>query len=216
MKLIPSTRSEKSRLFLLLFAALCAAYFSNAHVIFYYLGYSPRDGDIVFQSLPRSELVDAIEGITHSPFSHCGVVIRDGNRWKVIEAIGDVHSTPLLRWMQRGRAAGFAVYRFDSKFDPLMPAFKKHLISYSGLPYDFDYSMSDSEIYCSELPYKAFREASGEKMGELEKLGDLNWKPFETFIRSIQGNLLPLDRVMITPSSLSQAPQIHPVYRKGI
>jgi Permuted papain-like amidase enzyme, YaeF/YiiX, C92 family len=216
MKFLPPTRAARIRLGILLIVLAGAAYFSNAQVLLYYLGYTPREGDIVFQSLPRSDLVDAIEGITHSPYSHCGVVVREGNNWVVMESIGDVHSTPLFRWMQRGRGAGIAVYRFDSKYESLLPAFKKNLHTYAGRPYDYDYSMSDSEIYCSELPFKAFRSASGEEMGKLEKLGDLDWKPFESFIKSIQGNLLPLDRVMITPSSLSRAPQIHEIYRQGI
>jgi hypothetical protein len=65
------------------------------------------------------------------------------------------------------------------------------------------------------LVYLAFDKASGEKMGTLEKLGDLDWKPYEHFIQSEQGGRLPLDRVMITPASLAHAPQLHEVYRTG-
>ena len=57
-----------------------------------------------------------------------------------------------------------------------------------------------------------FDKASGEKMGKLEKLGDLDWKPFESFIKSEQHGALPLDRTMITPASLARAPQLHEVY----
>ena len=40
------------------------------------LRYMPRDGDVVFQSLPHNPLVNAIEGATNSRFSHCGIVAR--------------------------------------------------------------------------------------------------------------------------------------------
>ena len=216
MKILPTTFATKVRFILLVVALLCTCYFSNAQVFYYYLAYSPKEGDIIFQSLPHDGLVDAIEGVTHSPFSHCGVVIRENNKWVVIEAISNVHTTPLLGWMLRGRSAGIAVYRLNSKYEYEIPDFKKNLNSYLGLPYNYDYTMSDKEMYCSGLIYKAFFKTTGEQMGNLEKLGDLDWKPFESFIKSDQGNELPLNRIMITPASLSHANQIHEIYRKGI
>lgn len=216
MKILPSTIAGRVRLSLLVGLFLVAAYFSNIQVLYYYLAYSPREGDIVFQSLPHCELADAIEGVTHSPFSHCGVVIREGGKWVVIESIANVHTTPLLRWMQRGRSAGIAVFRLDPKYTPIIPEFTKNLSSYSGLPYNFDYTMADDQMYCSGLVYKAFLKTTGEQMGTLQKLGELDWKPFESFIKSIQSDHLPLDRVMITPASLSRAPQLHEICRMGI
>jgi hypothetical protein len=38
------------------------------------VGYSPMVGDVVFQSMPPTELSTAIETATNSPYSHCGVV----------------------------------------------------------------------------------------------------------------------------------------------
>jgi hypothetical protein len=65
--------------------------------------YQPRDGDFLFQSLPHNPLIDAIEGSTHSPFSHCGIVVNRDGKWKVIEAIGPVKETPLPLWIAQGR-----------------------------------------------------------------------------------------------------------------
>ena len=185
--------------------------------IYYYFCYSPQEGDVVFQSLPHGDLVDAIEGITHSPYSHCGVVLRnDKNQWVVEESIFTVHETPLVPWEFRGRGGSFTVYRLDPKYDSLIPKFKKELLSYMGRPYDFDYNMTDdSAVYCSDLIYLAFDKAAGEKMGALEKLRDLDWKPYEDFIKSEQGGGLPLDRVMITPASLARAPQLREIYQSG-
>src|SRR5687768_12547847 len=76
--------------------------------------YDPMEGDILFQSLPNApgmDLVDAIEGATESPYSHCGIVTRDGEEWVVLEAIGPVKETPLQEYIQRGRDHEFWAYR---------------------------------------------------------------------------------------------------------
>lgn len=217
MRVLPSSFAARLRLSLLLAVLAGVGYYSNAYVLYSWLRYSPREGDIVFQSLPRCELVDAIEGTTHSPFSHCGVVLKEQSGWVVIEAIGEVRETPLLRWMQRGRHAGVAIFRIDPRYTSRIPEFRKELLPFLGRPYNYDFDMSQASIYCSELPYLAFLKATGEQLGTLEKLGDLDWKPFEAFIRTWQADSsLPLDRVMITPASLAKAKQLIPVYRCGL
>jgi len=223
MRFLPTNRAVWLRLLALFaFMALlgyvnreqCAFVFSRVPVFYHYLRYSPQEGDVVFQSLPHGELVDAIEGITHSPYSHCGVVLRnDKNEWVVIESISSVHETPLFLWIFRGRGANFTAYRLDPKYSGCIPDFKKNLLGYSGRSYDFDYDMTnDRSLYCSDLVYLAFEKVSGEKLGQLQKLGDLDWKPFEAFIKSEQHGALPLDRAMITLASLAAAYQLHEVY----
>ena len=218
MRILPSTRADKIRLALALAGLLVAAYFGHVQDYYYYYKYQPQEGDIVFQSLPHGDLVDAIEGITHSPYSHCGVVLRDQHGvWVVIEAIGNVHEVPLLSWTKRGRGGDFTAYRLDPKYAPLIPEFKKDLLTFRGRPYDYNYDLTDDHAaYCSSLAYLAFEKASGEKMGDLQKLRDLDWKPYAAFILTEQNGALPLDRVMITPAALARAPQLHEVYRSGL
>jgi Permuted papain-like amidase enzyme, YaeF/YiiX, C92 family len=224
VRLLPFNRLQRLRLFALLGVFALLAYFNRSQCLFLisrlpalcsYVVYSPQEGDVVFQSLPHGDLVDAIEGITHSPYSHCGVVLRNHkNEWVVIESIFNVHETPLFLWILRDRSGDFTAYRLDAKYLPIIPEFKKDLLSYMGRPYDFNYDMKDDRaIYCSDLVYLAFYKASGEQMGTLEKLRNLDWKPYENFIRLEQGGGLPLDREMITPASLAGAPQLHEVYR---
>jgi len=217
MRIWPATRAGPLKLALLLCALVVVAYFGHVQDYYYFYTYSPQEGDVIFQSLPHNDLVDAIEGITHSPYSHCGVVLRNQSGvWVVVEAVGPVVETPLLGWIKRGRGGGFTVYRLDPKYDSLLPKFKSDLLSYLGRPYDFNYDMTNgNSVYCSDLIYLAFEQATGEKMGTLEKLRDLDWKPYEDFIKSEQGGGLPLDRVMITPASLSRAPQLKEVYHGG-
>ena len=176
-------------------------------------GYQPQEGDLAFQSLPHNLLIDCIEGSTGSPFSHCGILHKkaDGG-WFVIEAIGPVKETPLAAWTSQGREGQYSVYRLKKAYADKIPTFITAAQGYEGLPYDIHYSMDDAAIYCSELIYKAFKKATGEEMGHLQKLGDLHWQPYEALIRQIEGGSLPLDRQMITPKSLTEAAQVDKVY----
>jgi len=221
---VPASRLGRARLaaLLLIFVTLALVYreqsgflLSRTPAFWNYALYSPREGDVVFQSLPHGELVDAIEGVTHSPFSHCGVVLRnDAGKWVVIESIGTVHETPLFQWIFRGRGGSLEAYRLADKDASFIPAFKKALLGYSGYSYDFDYDMAHAKdcVYCSDLVFLAFKQASGEPMGTLQRLGDLDWKGHRDFIRAEANGTLPLDRVMITPASLARATQLHRAY----
>jgi len=181
-----------------------------------YLRYAPEEGDIVFQSLPHADLVDTIEGVTGSPYSHCGVVVKENGGWVVVEAIGEVRKTPLFAWIRRGRGCGrFAVYRLKPGHREHIPKFIEALEPFMGRPYDFQYRMDDERIYCSELCYKAWKNATGEEMGELKALGDMNWQPYEATIRRYEAGPPPLARKMITPRHLSEAEQLEKVFGGG-
>lgn len=178
--------------------------------------YEPREGDIMFQSSPRTPLIDAIEGATSSSFSHCGIVHRTNTRWVVIEAIGPVKETPLEEWIDRGRDNRYTVYRLKGPYRKMIPSFVKAAQSYMGLPYDIHYDLDDAAIYCSELVYKAYRKATGQTLGRLQSLGELHWQPYENVIRDIEDGALPLDRKMITPRALSEAAQLEHVYSSDL
>jgi hypothetical protein len=174
--------------------------------------YEPRDGDVIFQSFPHNALTDAIEGITQSEWSHCGIVIRNEAQWAVLEAVGPVKETPLAEWIARGRDGRFAVYRLKPEYQPRVRAFVEAAQGYSGRPYDIHYRFGDTAIYCSELVYEGFKSATGEELGRVQSLGELNWKPSEAFIRQIENGDVPLMRRMITPVALTRASQLEPVF----
>lgn len=83
--------------------------------------YAVREGDILFQPLPHGPLVDAIEGVSLSVYSHCGIVERKNDAWYVLEAIGPVRETPLDDWIRRGRGSHFDAYRLNSALQPKIP-----------------------------------------------------------------------------------------------
>jgi hypothetical protein len=177
--------------------------------------YSPQEGDILFQSLPHSPLVSAIEGVTGSPLSHCGVVTKSGNGWAVLEAIGPVQETALDAWIARGRSSHFSAFRILPPYDAAISRFLLSARAYLGRPYDILYEFDDEKIYCSELVYKAFWAATGKPLGEAKPLGALNWKPHEEFIKQTTGGELPLERIIITPVALSKAPELRKIYEEN-
>ncbi len=174
-----------------------------------YLVYCPQEGDLVFQSLPHGELVDAIEGVTESEYSHCGVVVRGRIGWLVTESLGDVHDTPLWQWVSRGRGTGrFAVYRLRPEHRKHIPEFLNQLRHLHGSPYDIEYSEDDHKLYCSELVWKAYKRATGDALGQWVPLRELNWQGYAGTISTLGQGCLPLDRLLITPKNVSAAEQL--------
>jgi hypothetical protein len=192
---------------LLLFCTICRAQSAP-------LSYLPQTGDLLFQSLPHNEVIDAIEGASGSPFSHCGIVVYVDGDWKVLEAVGPVKETPLAQWISQGRGSKFAVRRLKLKFRVHIPKMIEGARVYMGRPYDIQYELDDAKIYCSELIYKGWLHATQKPLGKLVKLGDLKWQAHESVIRRIAGGL-PLDRPMITPRDLAAAPELDPVMAFG-
>jgi hypothetical protein len=175
--------------------------------------YEPAAGDLVFQSLPYNDLVLAIEGISESPYSHCGIVVNRNGEWYVLEAIGPVKYTPLYDWVDRGREASFVAYRFSKTYK--IGDFIKAAESYLGKPYDSQYEMDDEKIYCSELIYKAFLNTEKIKLGDMKALGQMPWESYEKTIRKYEGGAPPLDRLMITPVNLSKAAELELFYKQN-
>lgn len=213
MKLLPRDRWGWLRFGGLVAVLAGAAVYFNVYGLAHLATYRPREGDVVFQSLPNAELVEAIEGITESPLSHCGVVMRNADgRWVVHEAIGVVRETPLYLWIVRGRGARLDVWRWRGIDAAEMAELRAALGRYAGKSYDYRYAPDDTEIYCSELVFKAYRDAYAVEFGAWENLGDLNWRPHERFIREMEGGALPLGRSMITPVALTRSPELAKVY----
>jgi uncharacterized protein YycO len=174
--------------------------------------YEPRQGDVLFQQLPNPpglDLVDAIEGATGSPYSHCGMVLWHDNQWQVIEAVGPVMIVPIEAWKARGRGKNFWAYRLNEASQKFIPAALTAMKRDLGKPYDPRYRFDDKAIYCSELIYRGWQAATGKGLGKTVALQELNWQPYRKVIVAIEGTEeIPLTREMITPRDLAKAPEL--------
>lgn len=170
-----------------------------------------KNGDILLQHM-ASRLSSVISDVTHSRYSHCGMVVLKPDGAYVIEAVGPVKYTPADIWIDRGINDSYAQFRPVSLSGDQIKKAIAEAEKLLGLPYDIQYEMDDEKIYCSELVYKAFLRGCNIRIGSEQTLGSLDWKPHETFIRHIAGGDLPLDRVMVTPESLTHSRHLTLVY----
>jgi uncharacterized protein YycO len=162
-----------------------------------------RDGDIIFQT-SRSGQSLAIQRATHSPYSHVGLVfLRDGKPF-VLEAIATVRYTPLAAWTTRGDGAKYVVRRLKSGLSADQArALRTAAESHAGKPYDLYFEWSDERIYCSELVWKAYRDALGVEIGTRQKLRDFDLSDaiVKAKMRERYGTEVPLDEPVISPGA---------------
>lgn len=220
MTIFPKNGAARWRVTILTFVGVSLGLWSCGWAIAGKVSYQPEEGDVLFQSLPSPpglDVVDAIEGATECPFSHCGVMVKKNGEWFVLEAmVPTVQEVPYARWIQRDKGR-FAVYRLKEARRIMIPAWIKEMRKQMGLPYDFRYRMSDEEIYCSELPFDAWKKLTGEDMGKIVKLGDLKWEKYRKVIQEIEGTEeIPVEREMITPRDLAGAEQLELVLENGL
>ncbi len=184
-----------------------------------------RDGDLVFQS-SHSRQSTAILAATRSAYTHMGIIERHSDGLYVVEADGPVKTTPLGVWIARGRFGRYAVYRYRGLTSAQAAAVLRAAHVYDGRPYDLFFSFDNRAIYCSELPWLAFR-AAGVPVGQVETLGALHvdsaltgrlirarWRQdpacaglsFDACVSVLRR------RPMITPKAMARDPHLDRVY----
>src|SRR5262245_31010371 len=72
-----------------------------------------KDGDIIFQTT-QSRQCEAVQLATHSPYSHCGLIYKEGNGYVVFEAVQPVKKTALDKWIERGKGEHYVVKRLKN------------------------------------------------------------------------------------------------------
>jgi uncharacterized protein YycO len=115
-----------------------------------------RDGDMIFQT-SKSSQSQVIQDLTHSNFSHCGIIFHKSGRTYVLEAVQTVRLTPIDEWIKRGVNGKYSVTRYTK---PLSKDDVDRMYMYAknqlGKPYDLKFQWSDRRMYCSELIYKVY------------------------------------------------------------
>ena len=166
-----------------------------------------KNGDLIFQT-SLSGQSKAIQVATHSKYSHCGLIYKDGNDFFVFEAVQPVKRTPLDKWIARGENGKFVIKRIKNAEQILTPAtlqkMKQVGEEFTGKNYDLTFEWSDNKIYCSELIWKVYQRATGIEVGRLQKLSDFDLtneavqnKMFERY-----GKKIPMNEIVISPSSI--------------
>lgn len=169
-----------------------------------------KNGDLIFQTSLSSQS-KAIQLATHSEYSHCGLIYKEGNDYFVFEAVQPVKQTPLQKWIGRGKDGKYVIKRLKNADEVLTPATLKKMKQvgdeFYGKNYDLTFEWSDDKIYCSELIWKIYQRGAGIEIGKLNKLRDfdLSNKAVKTKMKERYGNDIPEDEIVISPGSIFES-----------
>lgn len=166
-----------------------------------------KDGDIIFQT-SLSGQSQAIQQATHSKYSHCGIIFKNGSDYFVYEAVEPVKMTPLNKWIARGQGEHFVIKRLKNANQILTKAavqkMKQVAERFKSKHYDIYFEWTDEKIYCSELIWKVYKESTGLDIGKLEKLKDFDLTSGQVRqkMKDRYGDKIPLDEIVISPASI--------------
>lgn len=166
-----------------------------------------KSGDIIFQTSVSGQS-KAIQLATHSKYSHCGIVYKNGENYFVYEAIEPVCLTPLNKWIARGSGGHFVIKRLKNSDEvlttPVLNKMKTVGDRFKGKHYDLYFEWTDDRIYCSELIWKVYKEATGLELGKLEKLKNFDLSSFavKEKMKARYGNKIPMNETVISPESI--------------
>ena len=132
-----------------------------------------EDGDLIFQT-SASNQAKAILFATMSPYTHMGIVRIKQDGVVVVEAVQPLRETPLQEWIARGVMGRYSVFRYPGLTPDRKKAILQKARSLHGRSYDIFFSFENNTIYCSELPYLAYK-AAGIAIGEVQEVSDLNF-----------------------------------------
>lgn len=125
-----------------------------------------------------------------------------------------VRYTPLSSWTARGDGGHYVVKRLKHALTPEQARkLRRAAEKYSNRPYDLHFEWSDARIYCSELVWKAYRDALGIEIGTRQKLRefDLSDPAVKAKMRERYGTRVPLDEPVISPGAQFDSPLLEPV-----
>ncbi|MFL5728131.1 MAG: YiiX family permuted papain-like enzyme [Cytophagaceae bacterium] len=175
-----------------------------------------QDGDVIFQS-SMSGQSQAIQLATHSKYSHCGILFKEGDNFMVFEAVQPVKKTPLTQWIARGDDKHYVVKRLKNREQVLttevVKKMKETAKGFEGKNYDLYFEWTDANIYCSELVWKIYKRAAGVEIGKLEKLKnfDLSNPIVKAKMKERYGSKIPMEEEVISPAAIYDSPLLETV-----
>lgn len=166
-----------------------------------------KNGDIIFQT-SKSSQSKAIQLATNSKYSHMGIIYENDGKFFVYEAVQPVKLTTLIDWINRGKNGHYVIKRLENADQVLtnstLTKMKQIGEQFKGKPYDIYFEWSDDKIYCSELVWKMYKQATGIEIGELEQLSDFDLTNdiVKAKMKERYGENIPMDEKVISPAAM--------------
>lgn len=129
---------------------------------------------------------------TKEDYSHCGVIVKEGEDWKVIHTLGGSASEDEVDGVQMCSIDEFAQFAADSMLFICRPVFmdsagtkvaeRARYYYDQKTPFDHSFSLfSTDELYCSELLFVIFRDVYGKNVMDIQKKHKSYMIMFSTF-----------------------------------
>ncbi len=166
-----------------------------------------HNGDIIFQT-SKSSQSKAIQLATNSKYSHMGIIYENDGQFFVYEAVKPVKLSPLSEWINRGENGHYVIKRLENADQLLtnstLTKMKQIGEQFKGKPYDIYFEWSDDKIYCSELVWKIYKQATDIEIGELEQLSDFDLTNdiVKAKMKERYGDSIPMDEKVISPAAM--------------
>ena len=166
-----------------------------------------QNGDIIFQTSNSSQS-KAIQLATNSKYSHMGIIYENDGQFFVYEAVQSVKLTPLTEWIKRGENGHYVIKRLENAAlvlkNSILIKMKKIGAQFTGKPYDIHFEWSDEKIYCSELVWKIYKQATGIEIGQLEQFSDFDLinDIVKAKMKERYGANIPMDEKVISPAAM--------------
>ncbi len=176
-----------------------------------------KNGDIIFQT-SESEQCEAVRIATNSKFSHCGIIFIEDGKTYVYEAVQPVRITPFESWITHGKDSKYVVKRLknsDTKLtEAQLSAMKKYGSSMLNKNYDIYFEWSDSDIYCSELVWKIYKNGANIELCQTKELKDFNLKNplVQRIMYQRYGSQVPLQEKVVAPSQIHDSELLETIY----
>lgn len=183
------------------------------------LGQSIQNGDIIFQTSQSSQS-KAIQLATDSKYSHMGIIYENDGQFLVYEAVQPVKLTPLTEWMNRGENGHYVIKRLENADQVLtnstLTKMKQIGEQFKGKPYDIYFEWSDDKIYCSELVWKVYKQATDIEIGQLEQLSDFDLSNdiVKAKMKERYGENIPLNEKVISPAAMFNSDKLITIEEK--
>jgi hypothetical protein len=95
-------------------------------------------------------------------------------------------------------------------------ALKREVKGYEGRAYDLYFEWSDERIYCSELVWKAYKDALNVEIGALTRFGDHDFSDpiVQAKLRERFGEDIPSDELVISPADMFASTRLETVIKR--
>jgi len=166
-----------------------------------------QTGDIIFIENKGGQ-GRAIQLATKSNWTHVGIIFIENGKTYVYHAVNPVSKNTLEEFLNLSYNHTYKAKRPDSlkvklnaKQDALL---LKEALKHLNKPYDYVFSWSDAEWYCSEYVWKLYQRIYNIEIGDLKELKDydLSNPIVKDIMTKRYGSKIPYHEKMISPGEM--------------